>query len=89
MALGLTTMPYTSKAGATVIRKNLEACRQGSACERDHRQLLPTHWTKSSTIAYIKSLTTIGYGFFVDPKNAGFVDEIVTAINAASASLLP
>ena len=87
--MGLTTMPHTAKVGAGVTRKKLESCRQGAACDRDHRHLLPTHWTKSSASAYIKSLTTLGYGFFVDPMNAGFADEIVTAINAAPTSLLP
>ena len=36
LALGLTTMPYTAKAGATVARKQLEPCRQGATCDRDH-----------------------------------------------------
>ena len=89
LALGLKTMPFTPKPGAAVIRKNLEACRQGTACDRDHKHLFPTHWTKSSAINYIKSLTTMDYDFFTDPRNEGFADEIVTAINAAPASRLP
>jgi hypothetical protein len=51
--------------------------------------LLPQHWTKQSASDYIKSLTTLGYGFFVDPKNTGFADEIIAAINAAPTSILP
>jgi hypothetical protein len=37
----------------------------------------------------MRSLSALSYGFFVDPKNAGFIDEIVTAINAAPTSLIP
>ena len=89
LALGLTTMPFTAKAGATTTRKQLEPCRKGAGCDRDHRHLLPQHWTKQSASDYIKSLTTLGYGFFVDPKNTGFADEIIAAINAAPTSILP
>ena len=89
MALGLTTMPYTAKAGAGVTRKKLEPCRQGAVCNRDHRHLLLKYWTKQSASDYIKSLTSLGYGFFVDPKNAGFADEIIAAINTAPTSLIP
>ena len=87
--MGLTTMPHTPKAGAVVTRKKIDACRKGASCDRDHRHLFQSYWTKQSASDYVNSLSTLGYGFFVDPKNAGFTDEIVAAINAAPASLIP
>ena len=88
-ALGLTTMPHTPKAGAAVTRKTIVPCTKGASCDRDHRHLYQSHWTKQSACDYMRSMSAMPYGFFVNPKNAGFLDEIVTAINSAPTSLIP
>jgi hypothetical protein len=90
-ALGLTTMPHTRSysQGAAVTRRTLAPCRKGASCDRDHRHLFQSHWTKQSACDYMRSMSAVTYGFFVDPKNAGFLDEIVTAINSAPTSLIP